>query len=304
MVKYPINSLLKSVFVLRCFTLKEPELGLADITRKAGMPKTTVHRILSTLAEAGLMERSVKTGRYRIGPGLYALGSLYLHTTDIISAAEPVVKALNELAGENMNLSIFNKGNVVFIMKEEAMYAFRFDRHIGSILPAYASSMGKAFLSELTEAELDSIYPSEKLQPITGKTITTKTQLKLELEQIRKTGISFDREEYTIGIAGFGAVIRNVSGKAVAAMCIALPAFKVHENSADRFITLVKLGVSLISYRLGYQGAIHTVHDIEEIRSWWKQSQLVPAAKVDSPFQDSLITSFDEVIGAKVDNQK
>ena len=272
MVKYLINSLLKSVSVLKCFTLNESELGLADITSKSGMPKTTVHRILATLVEVGLMERSVKTGRYRIGPELYTLGSLYLHTTDIISAAEPVVKELNNISGENINLSIFDKGNVVLIMKEEALYAFRFDRHIGSIVPAYASSMGKAFLSELTEAELDSIYPLEKLQPITEKTITTRTQLKLELEQIRKTGIAFDREGYTIGIAGFGAVIRNVSGEAVAAMSIGLPAFKVHGNSVDRFTTLVRLGVNLISYRLGYQDATHPVHDIEEIRSWWKQN--------------------------------
>jgi len=262
----------------------------------------TTHRILATLTKSGILERNVETGKYRIGPELYTLGSLYLHTTDIIVAAQPVIKTLNELTGENINLSIFDKGNVVIVVKEEAMYAFRFDRHIGSILPAYASSMGKAFLSELTETELDSIYPAEKLRPLTEKTIATRTELKLELEQVRKTGISFDREGYSEGIVGIGSAIRGTSGRAVAAMSIALPVFKIHQNTIDRLVTLVRLGTSLISYRIGYRDAAHPVRDNEEIRSWWEQSQLDSTPKVSSLFRDEQITRSDAVIGSKVDH--
>lgn len=299
----PINSLLKAALILKSFTLHEPELSAAAISRRVGIPKMTTHRILATLTKAGLLERNSETAKYRIGPELYTLGSLYLHTTDLIIAARPVIKTLNELTSENINLSIFDKGSVVLVMKEEAMYAFRYDRHIGSILPASASAMGKTFLSELTETELDSTYPAEELQPLTEKAIATKAELKLELEQIRRTGISFDREECNEGVVGIGSIIRGVNSRAVAAMSIGLPVFRIRQNTIDRFATLVRLGASLISYRLGYRDAVHPVRDIGEIRSWWEQSQLDSAPTVNNLFRDERVSDFDAAISGKADSR-
>ena len=91
------------------------------------------------------------------------------------------------------------------------------------MLPAYASAMGKAFLSELSEAELESLYPEERLTPRTPKTIATKRELKLDLQQIRKTGVSFNPEGAHVGVEAAGSLIRNASGKAVAALSISVP---------------------------------------------------------------------------------
>jgi DNA-binding IclR family transcriptional regulator len=298
----PNNSLLKAVSILKSFTLHEPELSAAEISRKAGIPKMTTHRILATLTVSGLVERRGEAGKYRIGPELYMLGSIYLETTDVIIAAQPVVKTLNEITGENINLSIFDKGRVVIVMKEEAMYPFRYDRHVGSILPAYASAMGKAFLSDLTEAGLDSIYPTEKLQPITKKTIATKTELKLELEQIRETGFSFDQEGYTEGVVGIGSIIRGANGMAVAAVGTGLPVFRIQQDTLARLATLIKMGANLISYRLGYRDAVHPVRDIQEIRSWWEQSQLDSTSRAIGRSRDERIIYFDIMTEAKTEN--
>jgi len=298
----PINSILKAVSILKSFTLQNPELSAADISRKVGIPKMTTHRILATLTKSGLIEQRVETGKYRIGPELYMLGSVYLGTTDVIIAAQPVIRKLNELTSENINLSIFDKGSVVIVMKEEAMYPFRYERRVGSILPAYASAMGKAFLSELADAELDSIYPAEEFRKFTKKTIATKTELKRELEQIRRTGISFDQEGYTERIVGFGSIIRDARGVAIAAIGTALPVFRIHQNGVHRMGTLIKLGASLISYRLGYRDAVHPVRDIQEVVSWWEQSQTGSARKEASLFRDERITSFDGATEAKKTN--
>jgi len=298
----PNNSLLKAVSILKSFTLHEPELSAAEISRKAGIPKMTTHRILATLTVSGLVERWGEMGKYRIGPELYMLGSVYLGTTDVIIAARPVIRRLNELTSENINLSIFDKGSVVIVMKEEAMYPFRYDRRVGSILPAYASAMGKAFLSELADAELDSIYPAEEFQKFTKKTIATKTELKLELEQIRRTGISFDQEGYTERIVGFGSIIRDARGVVIAAIGTGLPVFRIQQNGVDRMGTLIRLGASLISYRLGYRDAVHPVHDIQEVVSWWEQSQMNSARKEGSLSRDERITSFDAATEAEKEN--
>lgn len=271
----PSTSLIKAVLVLQCFSYDEPELGIADIVRKVEMPRTTVHRILSTLLKTKLLERESNRGMYRIGPALYMMSSLYLGTTDILTAAEPVTKLLNELTGEYVILSVFDRGNIVVIKKEESRHGFRYHHTVGTILPAYASAMGKAFLSELSESELDSLYPNENFKLLTSKTIATKAQLKKELEQIRTTGVSYDFEGNTEGLSCVGCVIRDATGKAVAAMSIGGPSHTFTEERKHQLGTLNKMGARLISYRLGYQDSQNSIHDTGQIRIWWERSQSV-----------------------------
>jgi len=274
--KSSIKSLLKAVLVIKSFSPDALDLGVTEASRKSGIPKATTHRILTTLSEGGLLEQNKRTGKYRIGPGLYMQGSLYLSTTDIFKAAEPVIKELNDLTSECVYIAILYGANVALVMKEESKYDFRLATHVGSILNIYASGMGKALLSELTEAEIDSIIPGERLPPRTKNTIATKTELKLELEQIRKAGISFDMEENAEGVTGSASVIRDSSSKTVAAMGIPVPSFRTNQATRELIATLVRLGSSLISYRLGYQDMANPVRDIQEIRSWWEQNKLDP----------------------------
>jgi len=268
-----MRSLIRAISVIKSFSPNEVELTGADIARKVGLPKTTVYRILKYLTEGKLLEQRADTGKYTIGTTLYVLGSLYLSTTNILKAAEPVMETLNDLSSETVNLSIFDKGYAILIMRKEARYAFRWAVHIGSVLPAYASSMGKALLSELAETEIDRFYPNERLTPLTKNTIATKTELKLELQKIRKCGLSFAMQETFEGIDGIASAIKNVRGEVSGALGMAVPIFRMNQANRDRLAGLVRVGASLISYRLGYEDAVTPVHDIQEIRSWWEQNQ-------------------------------
>lgn len=227
---------------------------------------------MTTLVTTGLLERS-NTGKYIIGPALYTIGNLYLNATDILKAAEPVVAILNNLTGEVASIGILENEYTVIVMRKESKYGFRWS-HVGSLLPAHASAMGKALLSELNGADLDSLYPEEILKPVNPKTIKTKTELRENLEQIKKTGISVSQEELVEGIGGIARAIRDASGKAVAALSIGVPVFKLNEAYHSQIVTMVRLGASLASYRLGYQNEVPEVRDIEEIRSWWEQNPL------------------------------
>lgn len=264
-----MKSLLKAVLVIGVFTPEELELGPAEVARKVGIPKTTAQRILTTLSSSGLLTRNEETRKYTVGALLYSQGCLFLRSTDVLKAAQPVVKLLNVLTDETVALAIYDNGHITYTMKEDSKSAVRFSVPLGLIRPAYASAMGKAFLSELTEAELNRLYPDEKLVPVTSKTVTTKTKLKEQLGQIRNTGISYSREENYEGVEGFAALIRNASGSAVAAINIGMPVYKSNDNLRERMATLISMGVNLISYRLGYTDLAHPVSDINHIRSWW-----------------------------------
>lgn len=264
-----MKSLRKALFVLKCFNPERLEVNSAEIARTIGVHHTTAYRIITTLTEEQFLERNERTGKYRIGPELYLLGSLYLYTTDILTASEPVIKTINELTDEAVSVSIFDNGNVILIMKEESRSTFRYSDRIGSIIPAYASAMGKAFLSEMSEEEIDRLFPDEKFRPVTKYTISTKTELKRELETIRQTGVAFDFEGAHDSVLGIGSLIRNEKGKPVAGLAIPTAIFKASDTYRDILGTLAKIGSSLISYRLGYKDETTPVRNLQEIRSWW-----------------------------------
>lgn len=278
--------LLRVVCLLQSFTPNEPELGTLDIARKVGISKSTAYRILKVLVQAGMLERNPMNRKYRIGPDLYLLGSLYPSATDITAAAGPVFETLNNLTDEASNMNIFDRGNVIVIMRKEAKYPFRISIHTGTIIPAYTSATGKAFLSELTEKEIDSLYPEERLKPLTKETITSKTELKSELEQIRKVGVSFDRQGSFEGVVGIASLVRNKTGKPVAAIALTVPIFRMNGARGERLATLVRLGAGLVSYRLGYQDKDNPVRNIQELRSWWGKNSLDLASKANGVTPD------------------
>ena len=266
-----MKSMLKAISILKVFLQSSGEMTPAEIANKVGIPKPTVYRMLSALSRGGLLEQKQDVGKYSIGPLMHVLGNLYLGTTSLVSAAEPVVRLLNELSQDAVNISIFQDGYVTTIFRQETKRTFRWQSHIGRTVPAYASSMGKAILSELSDEEIDKLYPNEELRPLTKKTVTSKMKLKRELEQIRKTGVAFNREGGLEGIVAVGSAIHDASGKVVSAMNIVAPTFTMNRARCGLLAELIIMGASLVSYRLGYRHKGIEVHDTQEIYSWWNK---------------------------------
>jgi len=270
-----IKCIAKAILVMRSFDPENSELSVSDMARKVGLPKPTANRILSTLVWGGLLEQNAETQKYMIGPVAFTLGSLYLTSRDVIKRAGPIVKRLNELTGEVVNVHIRDKGFSTIVLREESKRTFRFAYHVGSVFPAYAVAAGKALLSELTDVEIDSLYPNEELVALTQKTIATRTELKKELEQVRESEVAFQSEESRDGIEAVASIIHDATGAAVAAISIAAPVFTMNEVRRRQLATMVSLGANLISNQLGYRSVANVVSSMEEISAWWEQNQNV-----------------------------
>lgn len=270
--KKSINLLLKACKVLQAFTLQDPEIGTSEMARKVFLPRSTVHRIMSTMAQIHWLEWDETKKKYRIGSELYMIGNLFIETTDILVALAPVAEMLNELSKESAVAAIFDRGNVIEIMRMDARYEPRFVTPTSRLKTAYSTSVGKALLSELSESELDSLFPDGNLVQRTKKTIKTKSELKRELEKIRKSGISYDDEGTWDGLVGIASLIRDSRGRGVAAMSIGIPVFRLNGKNRERLITLVKKACSLVSYRLGHRGSTDIIRSPHEIRSWWHKN--------------------------------
>lgn len=269
-----MKSLVKALSVLNAFSTDESELSATEISKKVQLPFSTTCRILSTLTNLRLIERNINTRKYSVGPELYVLGSLYIENNDIYRSASPVVKKINELTGEVVVVNVLDgRGDIMVLIREERQIGFHWGTHVSSTYPAYSTAGGKALLSDLSEEEIDNLYPEEKLKQLTPNTISTKTQLKRALIEIRETGLAFTSNEYLDGIESVGSLIHDTTGKAVASIVIALPILGKSKIKDWKLDKLVKLGASLISYRLGNMSRDLVVSDIDSMINLWKQHE-------------------------------
>src|SRR6478752_7730681 len=68
-----MTSVGKALELLAAFRGTIPELGVSELARRAGMPKSTAFRLLADLERAGFVARS--GAKYRLGLSLFELGS-------------------------------------------------------------------------------------------------------------------------------------------------------------------------------------------------------------------------------------
>jgi IclR family KDG regulon transcriptional repressor len=276
-----MKAIIKAMSVLKCFTHDEPVHSASSISYRLGIPTATVYRILASLVKAGMLEKTDKRGHYIVGRDLGVIGSLYFNTQSLITAAEPVIKVVNDLTAESVNIAVLDdRGYVTFIIKAESKHIYRIGVHIGSTAPAYALAVGKSLLSELSDQEIDRLYPEETLRPLTRKTVRTKTELKRELHRVRETDVALCMEQASEGTEAVASLIRDASGEGIAAMSICAPTARLDEAMRAEYATVVRLGASLISYRLGYHGAVNPVRSIEEMVVRRKQQQVRVASRV------------------------
>ncbi|MFX9630907.1 helix-turn-helix domain-containing protein, partial [Acinetobacter baumannii] len=61
-----LKSLTKVVRVLGVFSRTARALSLAEICQRTGYPRSTTHRLLSSMREAGLLDQDRNRDRYRL----------------------------------------------------------------------------------------------------------------------------------------------------------------------------------------------------------------------------------------------
>jgi len=270
------TSVRKMSKLFRLFTPEEAELAGPQIAERLGLHKSTTYRILAAACDEGLLAHDSVTGKYSVGPFLYLAGILFLRTNDLLQPAAPVIKVLNQLTREVSNMSILNKSFVTIVLREESFHDFRWSRHVGSTMPAYASAMGWALLSDLPDREIERLYPNERLELLTPKTIPTRTALKQELARVRATGIAYDYEGTAALILGVGSPVRDATGHVVAGISVTVPTFRVDEQKAACIGELVRQAARLISSRLGYRDDDSPVMQLDDLRTWWCSGGNVP----------------------------
>src|SRR5260370_14458013 len=120
-------------------------LALSELARRAGLPKSTAHRLASEMTRCGLLERA--DGRLRLGLKLFELGQLVPQQRGIRDAARPVMSDLREATRHSVNLGILEGGDVVYVDIMAGPDSPRLPTRVGGRWPAPAPSTRQAILA-------------------------------------------------------------------------------------------------------------------------------------------------------------
>ncbi len=251
-----LNSILvleKAIHLLECFDIDHKEFGVRELSKETGINKSTVSRILSTLANNRLLIKPPKNGKYRLGIRLFELGTLVSSNMDLQKEALPFMEELSAKVEETVLLVVMDDFEVVYINKVESSQSLRAISRVGGRLPAHCTGVGKVLLAALSPEELNTFLLTKvPIKSFTQNTITRPEKLRKVLDQIRLQGYALDNEEYSEGLMCVAGPIFNHSGTVVGAISISGPTKRMKKKKIKTLISLVKTAAAGISNQLGF----------------------------------------------------
>lgn len=231
-----IHSLEKGFACLRTFSPQRPTLSLSEVARANGMNLATARRYLETIRELGYMIRDDRSKNYQLTPKVLRLGAWVIESMDLRSRLVPYMRAMTRDFDVTTGCVILEGTEVVFIERFRSSDVVNLALTAGSRLPSYSTSLGKAILAFLDEAERRSLLDNMDLVPLTPSTITDKQVLWKELQLVAQRGYAVADQELTVGMKSISVPIFNKKRVVEAAFGVSYPSHREQEESFKRLL--------------------------------------------------------------------
>lgn len=250
--RYFVTALARGLQVLDAFSGERQRLSLTEIAASAGLEKSTAFRLVYTLEQLGYLERDPETRMYRPSLRLMRFGFAALNSLELAQIAQPFLKALSVQCGETTNMSVRDGGEIVYVARNKTQGILNVGLEIGSRLPVWCTSMGKAQLIDLSPAELRALLGEGPFSGTGPNAVKNLQALLLDLEGVRQRGHAVNDEELAAGVRSVAAPVRDAAGTIVAAINISVPGARVSRGELDtRLAAMVRETAQRISEALG-----------------------------------------------------
>jgi DNA-binding IclR family transcriptional regulator len=229
-----MSSTEKALNILMAFTPHNHPMGTLELSKKLGIHKSTVSRMLHLLADNGFVQQNFETKKYTLGRTAAQIGNAAIRSLkhEMVTIAQPYLNRLCDTVGESVALEVVSGAHVVLAHHSEGRGHIRFSFQLGEQVPLNVAAGAKAILAHSPSDFVDQCLDGN-LQRFNANTIVSKAQYREHLAQVRESGVAFDKGERYEDTNAIAAPILNPEGTAVAAVVIAGPAFRL----TTRFLT-------------------------------------------------------------------
>jgi len=235
--------------ILDTFTLEETELGLSELARRVGLPKTSAHRLAEQLVGVGMLERT-RCG-YRLGPRLFELGQRVPHHRVLRDAALPFMEDLFVATHEAIHLAVPQRGRVFYLERIAGHRSTTTPSRVGGENPMHSTATGKIMLAFSDDRFVQQVV-DHGLARITRYTVVVPQLLREQLERARVDGVSIEREETRLGYTSVAAPLFGLGRRVVGALAVTGPTSRTEPDSIASSVRTAALSLSRVLASTGF----------------------------------------------------
>ena len=211
-----VAALAHGISVLNAFDGARRALTLSEVARRADIAPATARRSLHTLQVLGYVRASER--RFAPTARILSLGLSYLHALGAEEIFMPELRRLVEIFGEAASVAVLDGNDVIYLAHVSAQRALRPTATVGMRYPAYATSLGRVLLADLSDDELAARLQTMHLEKLTSETQVDKERLLEVCCAVRKLGYATVVDQLAYGVTALAVPIRINGPKAIAAI--------------------------------------------------------------------------------------
>lgn len=237
--RIPTN--LRTLLILERLSSANEALSATQLNQSIGLPKQTMHRLVSTLESEGFLIRDPGGKKLRPSRRLRNMAAGILNASQSHIIRHQILQRVAEETSETVNFVVSGVNGMNYLDRVETNWAFRIQLPIGSSVPFHCTASGKVFLSSLRKKECQTLVDSMRLDQYTDQTRITPKALMADIKECQKLGFAIDKEEFMVGMIAIAVPVLNTQGNFVAALATHGPSQRMSVTQAkDRLPSLLK----------------------------------------------------------------
>lgn len=241
-----VRAVERAVAILRCFTVRNPALSVAQIQGAAGLSRPTVYRLLETLEGLNMVHAEGNPQRYRLAHGVMQLARVWLAGLNLPDVAQPIVEAVRDDTGETSALFVPRNDMRLCVLEYRSHEVLAMSRGVGDMGHLAEGASGKAILAFMGEGRQAALVGSKSDE-------AARERLTADLEHTRRDGFAVSRGEVFSGAVAVAAPIFDQSGAVAGSLGVFGPESRMTDKHIKEATQRVMAAAAEISALLGAQ---------------------------------------------------
>lgn len=225
----------RALSLLAAFDADHRELGLAELSRRAAMPRSTTLRLATRLLEWGALERD-DDGRYVVGLRLFEVASLAPRSHGLREVALPYLEDLHEISRQHVLLAVRDGDQALLVERLSAHGAVEIDYRVGGRMPLDDTGVGLVLLADAD--------PELRDRVLAGLEPPAAAGVRRRLADVRRFGVALFERRRPAPVSSVAAPVRDHAGRTVAAVSIVVPAGVARPQAYEQVVRAAALAIS------------------------------------------------------------